>query len=242
MNDLMLDLETLGRKPGCGITEIGWCCFSTKEFKTSNAFGHLIPVEQSLLYGFDTDKETVRWWLEQQKGFPTLVNERARITFPQVLSDTASQLNELWFAGVTKLWSKPSLFDIPILNAAYDKLGVERPIILREDNWHNWNCSLSVKAAYRPFGIASSDTYTLVKKAHRAQEDAKDQAQVMSSIMTRMASLYQDALNYKNVIRHEIELQGQNNRQAKRIAELENKVLWHKTRGGKQSRSKSRKR
>jgi len=231
----MLDLETLGRKPGCGITEIGWCCFATEEYKIYPAFGHLIPIEQSLLYGFDTEKETIRWWLEEQKGFPVLVNDRARITFPQILSDVASQWNELWFAGVQRLWSKPSLFDIPILIAAYEKLNVEKPIILRTENFWCWRDMMTITDIETLDG-AFAESLTLT--VHRAKADAEAQARRVSHILSLQRKIVQDGNHHMQVLGELNEAMEQNKRQA----QLLRRYYEKRDNGNKRNRTKSRKR
>jgi hypothetical protein len=150
MKHLMVDLETLGQRPGCGITEVAWGLFN--DFVITPKEGYdikelLIHPEQSLLYGFDIDPETIKWWIEKMQGLPAGRNSsRPNATFPQILAELASQWDEHWYAGVRNVWCKGLDFDIPILKAAFDRLGVERPILLREQNFRNWRCFRTLKA------------------------------------------------------------------------------------------------
>lgn len=148
MKQLMLNCQTLGRTPGSGVVEVGFCLFDNfkvdQKLIEESAKEVTIPVEQNLLYGFSSDPETMRWWIEQQHGLRASLRmeNRPNATMPQILSELASQLNELWLGQMIRnIYSQYPHFHVAILRAAFIKCGVELPIVLREENFRNWLCA-----------------------------------------------------------------------------------------------------
>lgn len=147
MKHLFFNCQTLGRKPGCGIVEVGYATFSDLEVlkETEQKSGEItIPVEQNLVAGFTADADTMKWWLEKQGGLrPNLrMPERPHASMSQLLSELSSQWDHLWFNELVRnVWCKIPQFHIEILCAAFDKLQVQRPILLREENFRGWKCA-----------------------------------------------------------------------------------------------------
>lgn len=147
---MFFNCQTLGRRPGSGIVEVGFATFDNArvlEPKDVVMGEILIPVEHNLLEGLDTDPDTLRWWIEKQQGpRPSLkMPNRPHATMRQLLSELASQWDNLWYTqDIRTLWCKYPHFHIAILKAAYDHLAVERPLILREDNFRSWFCSATI--------------------------------------------------------------------------------------------------
>lgn len=192
--NLMFDLETLGRTIDSGILEIGWCTFSHLEVAVSPAKELFIPVEQNLLYGFSYESDTIRWWLEKQQRTSLSQfyrNKRIHVTIPQVLSELASQWNELWFDGVNTLWCCGPDFDISILKNAYDKLKVERPIILREENFR---CKRDYRTLREMVKDANFFMISADRGNHEAAKDAHAQAFFASEAMSKIMS-FNDKIN-----------------------------------------------
>jgi hypothetical protein len=68
MTDMMVDIETLGIKPGSVITSIGAVMFSPTTYEIGNIFHERISVADALMNGFDIDVNTIKWWRQQSKG------------------------------------------------------------------------------------------------------------------------------------------------------------------------------
>jgi hypothetical protein len=86
-------------------------------------------------------------------------------------------MNRKEFEGIRDIWAKPASFDIPILQAAMDKLGIERPLCLRAENFRHWQCFATLRRTVT-FIEKEFNEHTEFKKVptHTALADAEDQA------------------------------------------------------------------
>lgn len=202
MKHLMFNVQTLGRLPGSGIVEIGWCLFDDfipLKAEDQQAAELTIPVEQNALYGLGMNSATLKWWLEKQGGLrPNLRNEkRPNVTLPQVLSELASQWNELTLSfGIHNLWSKYPLFHVGILKAAFDHVGVERPILLREENFRGWKCAATMKKEMRMYFESPIATQTVkLIDAPFGERDGRAKLEALAEA-AYLTKLYQSIRNY----------------------------------------------
>lgn len=157
--DIMLDLETVGTSAGCGILSIGAVTFSLdKQFHEK-----ILPA--SFHGTLKEDIDTLRWWHKQQK---------------EIRDDAFSGIKPIslalvefsdWFKGLgpvedTYIWGNGADFDLPILEAAYETFGMEKP-------WAPYN-----GRCYRTLKNLLPHVKAEVKNAvkHNALEDAKYQA------------------------------------------------------------------
>lgn len=63
---IVIDLETMGTKPGCIITEIGAVAIEiTKANSLAFSYAEVIDYASSKRAGFKADKKTMDWWAEQ---------------------------------------------------------------------------------------------------------------------------------------------------------------------------------
>lgn len=109
MNDLMLDIETLGTRPTSVITQIGACYFDRYTGKIGDKFLRNVDVENSLKWGLTTDWNTIQWWFKQ-------IN-KSWMEDVDLLTKILGELNH--FAKKAKsVWSHAT-FDVPILMNAY---------------------------------------------------------------------------------------------------------------------------
>lgn len=123
----MIDLETMGKKPGCPIISIGVVLFDPRYNHISKRtfYRELDWQDQTQSYGLEICPETVEWWSKQSKETKAAHNG---------LDDLEEVLIELaeWLPKDVKVWGNGATFDITILEHCYDKLGVEIP-------WKFWN-------------------------------------------------------------------------------------------------------
>lgn len=126
MQNLMLDLETLGSRPGSVIASIGAVFFDPKTGKTGAEFEVLIDIDKSIEAGFSADEDTVIWWESQpaeakQQLQGTVDPKQALIEFNNFC--LANSKNIEW----VKVWANGVTFDIALLEAMYHELGVAFP-------------------------------------------------------------------------------------------------------------------
>lgn len=65
MKDIMVDIETLGTKPGCVILSIGAVQFNPFSDELGQEFYNNINADDAERKGFFKDARTVDWWSKQ---------------------------------------------------------------------------------------------------------------------------------------------------------------------------------
>lgn len=131
MPDCMIDLETNGNTPGCGILTIGAIKFE-RNVDIRQAFGVVGPgsVEDLERYldtfyvrvslpslkdaGLKPDADTVKWWAKQKPE----VRQEAWEAEPRVDITTAMDQFYLWFGNSAHPWSHGDDFDCVLLDSA----------------------------------------------------------------------------------------------------------------------------
>lgn len=159
MKNVMLDLETLGNKPGCVIVAIGAVRFGGGHL--FEEFYMRVCAKDAAGEGLKLDVETVLWWMKQSDA------ARAELNRPGEYLTTALQEFDRFCEPVKDaiVWGNGSDFDNAILAAAYDVVGYEVP-------WKFWNnrCYRTLKNLRPEIALERMGT------AHNALEDAKSQA------------------------------------------------------------------
>jgi exodeoxyribonuclease VIII len=118
---IMIDLETLGRRPGAAIVSIGAVAFDVFHGGTIGAefsyfHHHVIPHPD-----LDVEQETLEWWAKRG-GFPA--GEHA-VPLHHALADFVS-----WAAMIPEIetwWAWGATFDFPIIQEAADVVGQNLP-------------------------------------------------------------------------------------------------------------------
>lgn len=121
IRNVMIDLETYDTVPGGIILTVGACTFDLRE-----SFYERISFQDSIQHGFTESRDTARWWDKQDVA----VKEEAMGGTSGCL-DLVVKLAD-WMAGLEhksniRVWGNGADFDLPILRAYYDRLGVPLP-------------------------------------------------------------------------------------------------------------------
>ncbi len=124
MTHIMLDLETLGTKPGCVILSIGACVFypatGPDEDKT---FYAVLDRDDQLDKEMWVDPNTLKWWKRQNKEAWDQATARAQPTKNELL-----RFLKWWHSHRGKfLWSQGSNFDGPLLEALFASFRLKEP-------------------------------------------------------------------------------------------------------------------
>lgn len=111
MHDVMIDIETLGTKPGCIVLSVGVVQFDVETGDTGRNF-YCRPnpyVQQSR--GLGIDYGTLEWWMEQGPG--------AQSVFQEPTESVGDMVHGIKWAceEARTFWSQGSNFDFPILEA-----------------------------------------------------------------------------------------------------------------------------
>ena len=168
--DVMLDLETLGRKPGCVILSIGACRFGTKG-RITDKFYTVINTASSLRAGLQQDPETVKWWEVQSKEAQTVLKQARTKRHSLPLRSALVMFSE-WLGPNQVVWGNGSDFDQPILVAAYETIGEPVPW-----KFYNSACYRSIKRFMPALRATRLGTH------HNALDDALTQAKHLQAIL-----------------------------------------------------------
>lgn len=173
LNDVMVDLETLGRRAGCVIVSIGAVKFDPKTgFVDTNAsFYRAITVESAMRYGLRVDPDTLRWWMRQSNEARAVFDDPSATSIQAALVEFAEWVDEEGEYDNVKMWGNGASFDNPILAAGFEAVDIIQP-------WHFWNdrCYRTKKAEHREV------PFNPVGLAHHALDDAVSQAHHLCDI------------------------------------------------------------
>ncbi|WP_106494466.1 3'-5' exonuclease, partial [Escherichia coli] len=124
MNNLMIDLETMGKNKDAPIVSIGAVFFTPETGDIGQEFYTVVSLESAMGQGATPDGDTILWWLKQSP------EARAAICIDDTLSisDALSELNHFInrHAANTKylkVWGNGATFDNVILRGAYERAG-----------------------------------------------------------------------------------------------------------------------
>ena len=128
VNHLMVDLETLGTKPGSAILSIGAVLFDPhgklpKNVPEKKCLYHNAEIKTSIAAGFTFEQETVDWWLTQPKE----AQEKLKV---DKISIQKALLELRLFYSTNKcvcIWSHGSDFDVVLLQEGYRKIDMRHP-------------------------------------------------------------------------------------------------------------------
>lgn len=175
---VMLDLETLGTKPGCPILSIGAVVFNTSQFYlTATNFNAAIEADtQSLMDS--PDESTLSWWSEQsEEAREAAFNSPDAQPLQLVLTNFSA-----WLVSLTQtpedrifIWGNGATFDEPILKEAYKRYDLE-PVWTFRDSM----CFRTLKELGKMLGVKEPE-FTGVK--HNALCDAAHQAKWADQIL-----------------------------------------------------------
>jgi len=124
MINIMLDLETLGTRPGCKILSIGAVAFD-KTGLGDQFYTSVDPAEQ-VDVGLHDDPDTHAWWAKQSAAARKVFTE-PKIEVVQALTDFRLFCARHAAPKFLRLWGNGADFDNPILGAVYHAFKVQQP-------------------------------------------------------------------------------------------------------------------
>lgn len=126
--NVMVDLETMGRRPNAPIVTIGACFFDPMTGEIGKEFYVKIDMVDSMRFG-SADADTIKWWLTQEKAAQKeLVS--GKITLEKALTDFAAFYNQ---GDSASIWGNGPTFDVTILEYAYLRC------LNKDAPWPFWN-------------------------------------------------------------------------------------------------------
>lgn len=136
---VMIDLETLGLKPGCKILSIGAYVFAgAADDLTEDLKQYYIRLEHTS-QNLTVDPATIAWWNRQDpEVYAEAFGGTAIIQY--ALADFSEWLKGLKVYGVVHVWGNSASFDLSILKAAHDAYFAPIPW-----NYKNEECYRTLK-------------------------------------------------------------------------------------------------
>lgn len=163
---IMLDIEALGTRPGCALTEIGAVAFCPESGNLGESFEVDIRPAMPLL----ADLATLEWHAKHG----TWPHERPTIPLRDALSMFAAYV--AGFGEIEALWCWGATYDFPILTAAFDAMAIPPP-------WHYWQC----QCARTVWNLACPGEKHS-PRPHRAVQDAVAAARDLMLAMERRSA------------------------------------------------------
>ena len=165
-NNVMIDLETMGKGSDAAIVSIGAVRFY--EGGITETFYQSVSLESSVKVGLKMDASTVEWWMRQSD------QARKEIEGGKELH-IALQSLAVFLGENAILWGNGSDFDNAILANAYRAIGQQQP-------WKFWNnrCYRTVK------NLCGSVPMQRKGVHHSALNDAESQALHLIEIANRL--------------------------------------------------------
>jgi hypothetical protein len=123
----MLDIETLGREPGCAIVSVGAVKFGPEGL--GETFYRSVSLSSCDARGLDVDIETLEWWLDQSDA------AREQLSGGTQLPLVFQQFNE-FYGDADEVWANSPSFDCEIMEAAYAATPLDEPWEYDEERDH----------------------------------------------------------------------------------------------------------
>lgn len=121
--DIMIDIETLGTKPGCVVLSVGAVAFNPLEkydegfkYSADNIFYQNFTIFDQLIAGLIIEPKTIDWWKDQ-------TSEAQQAIMPDQINLRDGLFRLItWFGNLKgnrgKVWANSPDFDLSILEAA----------------------------------------------------------------------------------------------------------------------------
>jgi len=163
---VMVDIESLGTDPGAAVLSVGAVVFD-RTVDEDVTFYREASLQSNESAGLTFDADTIEWWLEQPPDEAKTV-----LTGGDDLADVLDGFAD-WFDDVDhdEVWANSPTFDLRLLGAAFDAVGVECPWEYYQERDFRTLMSLPV------FEEADSDGVD-----HDALDDAVKQARSAAAI------------------------------------------------------------
>lgn len=181
MNNLMVDLETMGNKPDAPIVAIGAVFFEPATGEIGPSFYTAVSLESEVALGAVPDASTILWWLAQSSEARSAITDN-----PTPIDVALRGLNDFSaeVSGNSRriyVWGNGAAFDNVILRAAYERCQLQ-------PCW-SWFNDLDVRTMVqlgRAIGFDPKRDMPFDGERHNALADAIHQAKYISAIYQRL--------------------------------------------------------
>lgn len=170
MHDMMIDIETMGKRPNAPVLSIGSVMFNRETGELGKQFYAAVDPVDALRHG-KPDGDTLKWWMSQSDAARNAAMA-GTMSLKEALMGLSRATDRDW--KDVKVWGNGPSFDMTILEYAYHSaMGALAP-------WRFWNVcccrTVAVMSGRRPPQIGGEGTH------HNALDDAIHQAKWVSQM------------------------------------------------------------
>jgi len=177
MNDLMLDIETMGTKSFRAIVTIAAVQFDRKTGAIGKEFYKVIDLQSCIDLQLKIDADTLYWWMKQPDEARKKIMEYKE-PLPKVLSDLA-----IWFNSVfnspnqVSVWGNSARFDLGMLENCYSLCRQNVPW----NHWEEMDLRTITNLTQRNKDIKRGTKFEGIK--HYAVDDCKHQIKYLTEML-----------------------------------------------------------
>ncbi|WP_251843258.1 exonuclease [Enterobacter hormaechei] len=176
---LMVDIESLGKKPDAPIVSIGAIFFDPASGQTGPEFYKVISLESAMEWGGVPDASTILFWL---KATPEARSEivmdhaipldDALLQFKDFIAENAANGKD-----TVQVWGNGATFDNVLLEDSYARTGISCP-------WKYWNNRdvRTIVELGKAVGYTPRHEIPFEGEPHKAISDARHQVKYVSAI------------------------------------------------------------
>ena len=183
---LMMDLETMGKKPGAPIVSVGAVFFDPASGITGAEYYQVINLESSMSFGARPDANTILWWLKQSPEARSAIVVDDTVGLVEALEQLLDFIAENAANGSknVQLWGNGSSFDCSLLEAAFELADTPFPI----PHW-NYRDVRTVVELGKAVGLNARYDIPFEGDQHNALADARHQVKYVSAIWQRLTAI-----------------------------------------------------
>jgi len=183
---MMVDLETMGKKPGAPIVSVGAVFFDPASGKTGAEYYQVISLESSMSFAARPDASTILWWLKQSPEARSAIVVDDTVGLVEALEQFLDFIAENAANGSknVQLWGNGSSFDCSLLEAAFELADTPFPI----PHW-NYRDVRTVVELGKAVGLNSRYDIPFEGDQHNALADARHQVKYVSAIWQRLTAI-----------------------------------------------------
>lgn len=180
---VMVDLETMGKKPNAPIVSIGAVLFDPETGILGETFYAVVSLESAVSWGAEIDPSTVIWWLKQSSEARSAIANDDVIKLDDALLMFTDFIEENVTGGRKKaqVWGNGATFDNTILRSSFDLACLDCPW----DYWNDRDVRTMVELG-KAVGFDPKTSIPFEGDRHNALADAKHQARYISAIWQRL--------------------------------------------------------
>jgi exodeoxyribonuclease VIII len=171
MQNVMLDLETMGITANSAIVSIGAVKFDL-DLGIINKFYEVVDLQSCIERGFDIDGKTVQWWLKQSEDARKEIAD-AKKAIP--IKEALTKFKDWLGYDNLQIWGNGSDFDNTILINAFQKFKVMAP----------WR--YTANRCYRTlrYSFPTIEGVEKVGTSHKSVDDAEYQANYLIALVEK---------------------------------------------------------